>query len=69
MTETGGENVDQIEAAATDPKEEPTIDDNYLQEQINKALEENNKTLEENLGDNLRSLESDKDFLDIKPKE
>lgn len=30
---------------------------------------ENNKTLEENLGDNLRSLESDKDFLDMKPKE
>ena len=48
---------------ATDPKEEPTIDDNYLQEQINKALEENNKALEERfrtLQEQNKKLQEDK---------
>ena len=55
--------MEGIEAAATDPKEEPTIDDNYLQEQINKALEENNKNLEErfrNLQEQNKQLQEDK---------
>ena len=47
---------------ATEPQE-PTIDDNYLQEQINKALEENNKNLEERfkaLQEQNKQLQEDK---------
>lgn len=61
MIVTGGDDVEEV-GTATDPKE-PTIDDNYLQEQINKALEENNKTLEErfkSLQEQNKQLQEDK---------
>ena len=55
--------MEGIGAEATDPKEEPTINEDFLQEQINKALEENNKTLEERfkaLQEQNKKLQEDK---------
>ena len=46
-----------------EPQEEPTINEDFLQEQINKALEENNKNLEERfkaLQEQNKQLQEDK---------
>ena len=55
--------MDGIGAEATDPKEPTTINEDFLQEQITKALEENNKTLEErfkSLQEQNKQLQEDK---------